>query len=64
MKIKDLKKGDFFTKKAIDFPNENQVWIRCGYDYSEKKYECVNFADSNKYCYLDGKKEVFTDFTF
>ena len=64
MKIKDLKKGNFFTKKNIEYPTDCQVWIRCDYDRNEKKYECVNFADCNKYCYIDGKKEVFIDFTF
>ena len=41
MKIKDLKKGAFFTKKPVDNPKESQVWIRGEYDRSEKKYECT-----------------------
>lgn len=64
MKIKDLKKGDFFTKKAVEYPTERQVFIRGEYDRSTKKYECARFDDINRVCYLDGKKEVYTDFTF
>lgn len=64
MKIKDLKKGEFFTKKEIKFPKDNQVWIRGEYDYSEKKYECTKYDDISMTCYLSGNKEVYTDFMF
>lgn len=64
MKIKELKKGDFFTKKAIESPRETQVWIRGEYDRSAKKYECTRFDDASACCYLKGEKEVFTDFVF
>lgn len=64
MKVKDLKKGDFFTKKQIEEPADNQVWIRGDYIRAEKKYECANFDDANRYCYLPADKEVFTGFTF
>ena len=64
MKIKDMKKGSFFTKKQIECPVDRQVWIRGDYDRSEKKYECVRFDDANAFCYISGEKEVFTDFIF
>ena len=64
MKIKNLKKGDFFTKKPLDNPKESQVWMRGEYDRSQKKYECTRFDDMCTSCYLPGDKEVFTDFTF
>lgn len=64
MKIKDLKPGDFFTKKEISEPNDSQVWIRGAYDRSEKKYECTRFDDISRFCYMAGAKEVFTDFVF
>lgn len=64
MKVKDLKQGDFFTKKAIADPKDSQVWIRGAYDRSQKKYECQSFDDANRFCYLAGTKEVFTDFVF
>ena len=64
MKIKELKKGEFFTKKPLEYPKESQVWIRGDYDRSEKKYECVRFDDANAFCYLSGTKEVFTDMIF
>ena len=64
MTIKELKKGQFFTKKAIDNPTETQVFIRGDYDREQKKYECVRFDDCNRFCYLKGNTEIFTDFTF
>lgn len=64
MTIKQLKNGEFFTKKQIESPTDSQVWIRGDYDRAEKKYECVCFGDANRFCYIKGDKEVFTDFTF
>ena len=64
MKIKELKKGDFFTKKEIFFPRESQVWIRGEYDRSAKKYECIRFDDASSFCYLAGDREIFTTFVF
>lgn len=64
MKVKELKKGDFFTKKAIEAPRESQVWIRGEYDKSEKSYECTRFDDVCSSCYMKGDKEVFVDFVF
>lgn len=64
MTIKQLKKGDFFTKKSIEYPTEKQVFIRGDYDRELKKYECIRFDDINNVQYLKGDKEVFTDFVF
>lgn len=64
MKIKELKKGDFFTKKELDAPKDSQVWIRGDYDRSSKRYERQRFDDACSFCYLPGTKEVFTGFTF
>ena len=63
-KVKELNGREFFTKKQIEEPKESQVWIRIGYDFSEKKYICQNFADINKICYMSGNKEVYTNFIF
>ena len=64
MTVKELKKGDFFTKKPIETPKDRQVFIRGNYDRTQKKYECVRFDDINVCCYLKGGTEVYTDFTF
>lgn len=64
MTIKQLKKGEFFTKKSIEYPTEKQVWIRGEYDRELKKFECTAFDDCNKTCYMSGSKEIFTDFIF
>lgn len=64
MTVKELKKGQYFTKKAVEDPKENQVWIRGEYDRSQGKYECTRFDDICHCCYLKGSQEVFTEFTF
>lgn len=58
MKVKDLRKGDFFTKKDTPAPSDNQVWIRGDYIRSEKRFECIRFSDCNSFCYLPGEKIV------
>lgn len=62
--LKALKKGDYFTKKDIPEPPEKQVWVRGDYDHSSRKYECSNFEDVNKTCFIKGDREVYIDFTF
>lgn len=64
MKLKDLKIGEYFTLKPIEEPKENQVYIRGEYDRTEKKYECGKFSDISYTRYIDGNREVYTDFTF
>lgn len=63
-KLKDLKKGEYFTLKPIAFPAESQVYVRDEYDRSEKKYWVYKWSDVNAGRFMKGTKEVFTDFTF
>ena len=58
MKVKDLKKGDYFTMKPLEKPKENQVYIRGDYDRSSKKYSCEKFSDTCSERFFDGNKEV------
>lgn len=64
IKLKALKKGQFFTKKPIDYPNERQVFIRGDYDKSAKKYSCTRFSDFCDEQMINGEKLVYTDFIF
>lgn len=64
MTIKELKKGEYFTLKAIDNPTEKQVYVKGDYDRSEKRYEAVNFADISKAKYLKPNTVVYVDFIF
>ena len=32
MKVKDLKKGEYFTFMSVQYPSENIVWVRGEYD--------------------------------
>ena len=64
MKLKDLKKGEYFTLKDIAEPKENQVWVKDDYDRSSKKYLCIRFSDISDSKLIAGDKEVYTEFTF
>lgn len=64
MTIKELKQGDYFTKKAIEYPTENQVWVRGEYCREAKKYFVYRFSDVNDSTLMSGTKEVFVDFVF
>lgn len=63
-KLKNLKRGEYFTLRPIAEPKESQVYIKGEYDRSEERYECIKFSDM---CYsrlFKGDKEVYTDFIF
>lgn len=64
MTVKQLKKGDFFTRKPIEAPTEKQVYIRGDYDRETKKYSCIRFDDCNKEIMVKGDTEIFIDFVF
>lgn len=64
MTVKELKKGDFFTLKPIEYPRESQVYIRGSYDPSAKKYDCHKWNDINASRYLKGTTTVYVDFCF
>lgn len=64
MTVRELSQGDFFTKRDIRYPNENQVWIRGEYDRSARRYACTRFSDFCDVQLLPGEKVVFCDFIF
>ena len=64
MKLKDLKKGDWFTLKNFSEPKDNQVWIKNEYNRSSKKYICIRYSDISDLKEVSGDKEVYTNFTF
>ena len=63
-KLKDVKIGEWFTLKPIEYPTEKQVYIKGEYDRSEKKYDCGKWCDISASRYLKGDKVVYVDFTF
>ena len=64
MKLKDLKRGEYFTLKPIAEPKESQVYIKDEYDRSEKKYLCGKFSDISASRLLKPDTTGYTDFTF
>ena len=64
MKLKELKRGEFFTLKEYAEPKENQVWIKGEYDRSSKSYECTRFSDMNDYRYIKADRNIYIEFVF
>jgi hypothetical protein len=62
--IKELKQGEYFTLKEIEFPKESQVYVRGEYDRSSKTYSCTKWNDTCAERFFKGTKKVFTEFTF
>lgn len=60
MKIKDLKKGDYFKLNETS----KTVYVRGEYCREEKKYICSRFDDFCSSRLFVGSREVCTDFTF
>lgn len=63
-KLKDLKKGEWFTLKPIENPTENQVYVKGDYVRSDNRYECSKWSDFCYTRYFLGNKLVYVDFTF
>lgn len=64
VKIKDLKKGDFFTLKPIEYPKESQVWVLDSYDRYDREWVAIKFSDIGDGRGFKGDKTVYTGFTF
>ena len=65
VKLKTLKKGDYFTRKPIAEPKESQVFIKDDYDRETKKFLAIKFSDAGGAgIQLSGDTIVYTDFTF
>ena len=64
IKLKDVKQGEYFTRKPILEPKERQVFIRRHYVREDKKYFCERFCDMCDGIELKGDTIVYTDFIF
>lgn len=62
--LKNLKSGDMFTLKNVEYPTDNQVYVKGAYDRSERKYLCYKYGDVCCERLLRGDRVVFTDFIF
>jgi hypothetical protein len=58
--LKDLKKGDFFVRKA----GAKRVYTRQHYDQGSKTYSCHDYMDWNREIFLRGDTLVYVDFTY
>ena len=63
-RIKDLKKGEYFTLKPVEYPKESVVWIRGDYERSSKKYSVIKWNDICHESFMKGERIVYVDFEF
>lgn len=65
VKLKDVKITDFFTLKDYgDEPSPDRVYVRGGYDRTERKYDCFKFCDMCDSRLMRGDRIVYVGFTF
>lgn len=66
MKLKELKRGEYFTRKPMyeQEAKPSQVYIKEDYDRSTKNYWCQRWNDISRGIELKGDTEVYTDFIF
>lgn len=64
IRLKDLKKGDYFTVVPVECAKESQVWIRGEYLRCCNKYSVYKFEDINHENFMKGEKTVYADFIF
>lgn len=64
VKLRDVKKGEFFTKKPYECPSDTQVWIKGDYDRSLKKYSCTRCSDFCDEQFISPDKDVYIDFIY
>ncbi len=64
MKVRELKKGEYFTFMSVQYPSESIVWVRGEYDRETKRYIVYKFNDINKYRLVKGDMNVYQDFVF
>lgn len=59
MKLKNLKRGDYFKLKNSDTA---PVWVKGEYVRSERKYSAYKFDDVNHERLMPGQLDIITDF--
>lgn len=62
--LRSLKKGEYFTRKPVEFPKESQVWVKGDYVRSLNAYECYKWEDINHITFISGKTMVNADIVF
>lgn len=62
--LKSLKKGAWFTLKPIEYPEDNQVYVKDDYDRETKKFMCGRRDDISYSREIPGNKLVYTDFIY
>lgn len=60
VELRTLKLTEVFKRKA----SAKTVFIKGSYDGTDKRFECFDWDDVNRFIYLSGTAQVWIDFTF
>ena len=64
VKLRELRQGNYFTLKEIQYPTMSQVWVKDYYDRSERQFWCHRYDDVNEGRFVSGDRIVYVDFIF
>ena len=62
--LREVNPKDLFTLSPIEYPKENQVWIKGSYDRASKTFCVTNWSNIGRERFLKGDRVVFQDFFF
>lgn len=64
--LREVKPGDWFTLSPIEYPKENQVWIKevNGYDRASRTFACQNWGNVNYERFFKPDRIVYLGFYF
>ena len=62
--LKQIKQGEMFTLKPLEYPKETQVYTKGEYDRTEKKFACEKWWNISECRWLKSSTVVYIDFIF
>lgn len=62
--LREVKPKDLFTLSPIEYPKENQVWIKGSYDRASKTFCVTNWGNVGRERFLKGDRVVYQGFYF
>ena len=62
--LRALKKGELFTKKALECQTDMQVFVKGDYYRETRSFWCYKYGYVNSGSLVKANKNVYTEFTF
>ena len=62
--LRNVKPKEWFTLSPIEYPKENQVWIKGSYDRASKTFCATNWSNVGRERFIKGDRVVYQGFYF